>query len=215
MSDDSSKNRQLDLTDFGLGKWRAVLHEDSLLMRRCQRINTYSPDIKKLQNVPGVYLWLYQINADTYRFIHVGMTRRCLYARNTSHCRHQFSTDRVYAPTFGDGLGPFGRLGEDLRPALTASNPSKLESTAEDFLKNIRILHLIPEDVDVGRKATIRQLEGLIARHGSKLLNGKITNTLSSTSNIDTECSLTAEDLAARLNHIAHCLPSAVTTDEY
>ncbi len=228
MPDDSWK-KQLDLTEFGLGKWRAVLHDESPLAENSAGLGDgrarYSPKLGDVRGQKGLYLWLYHINERDYRFIHVGLTMRCLRSRTLAHCRNQLTIDRVHSPEFGMTLGRFGRLGEDLRQKLAADGSSHLKEKALEFLANIHILFLLPisedstneagEDQPIGIDDRIRQLEGFIAYRAAELLNGATTNTLSKTRAPEAHSSLTAEALASKLNSIVDCLPSAVLDDEY
>jgi len=229
MSEDSSKKRRLDLSDFGLGKWRAVLHDESPLEKKLEGDrkgrDRYSPKLEEVRGKKGLYLWLYPINERDYRFIHVGLTKRCLRSRTLVHCRNQLTIDRVYSPEFGGTLGHFGRLGDDLRREPGAYDSNQLKDKALEFLANIHILFLLPISENPTNEADknqcndiddrIRQLEGLIAYRAAELLNGAITNTLLRTRAPEANAPLTAEALASKLNGIVTCLPSTVTADEY
>ena len=102
----------------------------------------------------GLYIWLYTLSDDRYRFVHVGLCKggkSTLADRQKVHCRNAFKTDPTYR--VNEQACAFGHLKRD-------GNPIN-EEAARQFLDRIRVLLMIPEGGN--GEDVIASTEGLIA----------------------------------------------------
>ena len=109
----------------------------------------------------GVYLWLWPLQNEEWRFFHVGMAKRgsTMAERTICHCQSAYRTDQIrQIPLEGYGpLGPDTRGGKEKKEELSQEQIAQIDR----LLATTRILFLRPDGVEDASEA-IRQLEGAI-----------------------------------------------------
>ena len=188
--------------------WDCYLSECSPLAERKNGRNRYAAWLaSEVAGRKGLYIWLHVLPDGAppaearYRFVHVGLAKKgasTLASRTRVHCQNAFSKDPTYE--LRDHGNGFGRL-KRVRPHV---QPSVDQEYAEQFLRQIHVLLLIPPKPD---PCAIAQMEGLIAYAAAGAFDDEdqITNTMGHVQPLPDETKLA--ELVKRLNDVVPMLP--------
>ncbi|QOW21782.1 hypothetical protein [Novilysobacter avium] len=118
----------------------------------------------------GVYIWLYPLSPEIYRFVHVGIAEKgasTLAERTKAHIRNARHIDRIYEVN-PDVNPPYGSLGKELREGLRFDELSgEVRAVLQASIEKLRILYLLPVSP---APAPIRRMEAVLASTAARML---------------------------------------------